>query len=184
MLEIKSSLSKKQIMLFNQIAKKDPDYAQTGTKGYASHVIRQFIAQKDNSIPNLIVKYSQAYYDLLDSDQFKDVEQTYDDGVKTVFQLNENSVMPHSQDLLDDINESLLANSFWNLSRVVDYALVKNFTGQYTDFALPNDPDVSHVLKNAQFNSWLKKMAKDPEYTDFLKHEFNLEGGMFNDSNN
>lgn len=184
MLEIKSSLSKKQIMLFNQIAKKDPDYAQTGVKGYASHVIRQFIAQKDNSIPNLIVKYSQAYYDLLDSDQFKDVEQTYDDEVKTVFQLNENSVMPHSQDLLDDINESLLANSFWNLSRVVDYALVKNFTDQYTDFALPNDPDVSHVLKNAQFNSWLKKMAKDPEYTDFLKHEFNLEGGMLNDSNN
>ena len=184
MLEIKSSLSKKQIMLFNQIAKKDPDYAQTGAKGYASHVIRQFIAQKDNSIPNLIVKYSQAYYDLLDSDQFKDVEQTYDDGVKTVFQLNENSVMPHSQDLLDDINESLLANSFWNLSRVVDYALVKNFTGQYTDFALPNELDVSHVLKNAQFNSWLKKMAKDPEYTDFLKHEFNLEGGMLNDSNN
>lgn len=159
-MQLTTTLTLDEFKIINSVVKHSEKYAQTGIKGYLTDLIKQLSNNSAKlSMPNL----GQHYEDLLNQlEDDVDAPLEFTNDVKASYTLN-----GLNDEWLEDLNDDLSQESFWNLERIADYFLVQNFTSDRDDIKLVFDDNTQLTIDSAvadlQINELQKKAGKNDE---------------------
>lgn len=143
-MKMQTTLAKDTLKLADTVIRFDEDYQNTGLNGYLKDVFDKLKSGQASSFANPGAKYETKYLSLVNNQsQFKNMNMHYGAQIILTYTVD---VDPATEKWVKELDDQLMQNSFWNLSRMIDYIIIQILQNTDETFSISVDDATQDVL--------------------------------------
>ena len=157
--KIRTTINKKEIQLANMVIKLDSHYSQSGLRGYVMMIVDHLKQGNLNNLVNPGAEHEEKYMHIMNEhadSQNMNLRFDIDPALSIQLTLDETTAK-----WLTDLDQQLMQQSFWNLSRIVDYAIIQILENTDSFFNVPIDDATFDVLDDMRSEWELQHMVQN-----------------------